>query len=246
MGNNLNSESKLTSIILLSLFMICLCLGIGIGGIMRGGILNSKTSPTEISAIQPVQKTKILIIGVDTLSSPLAKLESAWLVTFEGGSLELELKSYYPVRSDTNLYSYQIPHQPILITTGNFEALRLNDIFTKQNVDWTDVVIIDEFMLDTIVELVGTNHPSPPNPNNPIAGSLTKVWEDPEGAYLQQENLLIFLCAHSSPFSNLENILSLLGFMPDHMRSTLSTDDLMIQWQLWSNKNFEIVCSFPE
>ncbi len=246
MGNNSNSEPTLIGIILLSLFMICLCVGISIGGITRDGIVKSKTNPTETSPPQSVQKTQILIIGVDTLSSPLAKLESIWLVTFEGGSLELELKSYYPVRSETSLFPYQISHQPSLITTGDFETLRLNEILTKQNADWTDVIMIDEFLMDAIVELAGTNQPYTPDPNNTIAGSLIKVWEDPETAYIQQENLILFLCNHSSPFSNLENIMFLLDFMPDHIRSSLSTENLMIQWQFWSSQNFEITCSFSD
>ena len=213
---------------------------------MRDGKNNTENYPTEISLTQSLKKTQILIIGVDSLSSPLAKLESAWLVTIEEFSANLELKSYYPIPSDSNLFPYHISHEPILISTGDFEALRLNEILSKQNVYWTDVVMIDEFMLDAIVELAGTNQPTTPDPNDTVASSLPKVWENPGTAYLQQENLLRFLCDNTNPFSNLENIMFLLSFMPDHIRSTLSTDDLMLQWQLWSNQNFDISCSFSE
>jgi hypothetical protein len=216
-------------------------------GITIGKMMNDDTPPSSepqipVSASQ--NEENFLIIGVDQLSNPIARLESVWLVSLKSNYAQIDLHPLYPVATAPYLSAYLSPHLPILVSTTEFEMLSGIEVIHKQGVSWSGVIMHDLAGLNVIVEMAGERlDPLIGHDDNPDL-KLPKAWEDPPNALQKQKNIIMFLCENTHPFSSHENVQYLITLIPDHFRSTLSIDELWNQWQLLSNIYPELICQY--
>jgi hypothetical protein len=236
---------KTKTVFFIFVFSMSLFIGVSIGKMMQKEKEPSLEEETQILTPKSLETHKILIAGVDDLTYSQARLESVWLAEFAEGSLEISLRPLYPVASTPNHYSYLIPHDPIYVSTTDLEGLRSVELLRAQNVDWSDVIMLDEWAMDILIETTMDDIQSVSSPGDLVTSSLPKVWEDPNAALYLQENIVQFLCEHVGPFAKQESILYLMALIPNHIKSTLSRDDILNQWELWIDQDFQLICRFP-
>lgn len=216
-------------------------------GITIGKLMSDDTPPppeTQITLSMAQNQNSYLIIGVDDLSNPIARLESAWLVILDSDSSQIDLLPLYPVATAPYLNVYQSPHLPILVSTTDFEMLKGIEVIRRQEVSWSGVIMHDLVGLNYLVEIAGERHDFQTGYENPTIPKLPKAWEDPDNALQKQKNIIMFLCENTQPFTSYETIQYLITYIPDHFRSTLSIDELWHQWQLLSNITLELTCHY--
>jgi hypothetical protein len=216
------------------IFFIFFALGISIIRITFGDSSPSADIQDLNSELQ-YQET-FLIIGVDNLSQPEAILESAWLITIKSASSQIDFIPLYP--------DIMSPHNPILVSTLNYREYENLEIIQKHNVNWTGVILLDLTGLNMVVEVAGEqDYTSSTQDNNDHLG-LPRAWEAPTESLQKQKNIVMFLCENSHPFFSYTSIQYLMGFIPDHFKSSLSQDELWENWQLLSNLNFNPTCHY--
>jgi hypothetical protein len=234
--------ARIKNVFYLLFFGMCFLIGITIGKMMDDD--PPPPSDTQFPIIASQNENVFLIVGVDDLSQPLARLESVWLVTLKSDNAQIALLPLYPVAAAPYLSAYLSPHAPILVPTTNFEYLSGIEVIHKQVASWSGVIMLDLVGLNIVVEIAGERH-NPVSVNDDYQNiNLPKVWEDPANTLQKQENIIMFLCENSQPFFSHENIQYLITYIPDHYRSTMSTDDLWGQWQLLSNIKFDLTCQY--
>ncbi len=223
-------------------FCMFFLIGITIGKMMID-VPPQPPEPQNLNSIAQNQNS-YLIIGVDDLSNPIARLESAWLLTLKSDISQIDLIPLYPVATAPHLNTYQSPHIPILVSTTDFENLKGIDVIGQQGVSWSGVIMHDLIALNIIVEIAGERHDFQSGQENLRIPDLPKAWEDPDNALQKQKNIIMFLCDNIQPFTSHETIQYLITYIPDHFRSTLSTDDLWSKWQLLSNIHLDLACHY--
>lgn len=226
-------------------FLVSLYIGFSIGKIIKEGqddylAVQSQTASYPYPSLM-TEKT-ILIAGVETLETPRSVLESAWLLSYQEDIMELKLTPLYPVAETAHLFEYLGPHPPIMVSTENLDEFKTLPVLTGQGVSWDDVILIDEYALNMIIETTS----AVPNLASPkkVAQTLEKAWIDPDKTLAQQKNIITYLCSHPKPFGNLESIQNLLNLIPNHIHTTLTEDYLLSQWQFLTNSGFPLECNF--
>lgn len=235
---------KLKNTFFFFLFVGSLFVGIFIGRLMSVGRAGYEVNATQTAAAPVDPAHIVLIAGVDNLAGPESTLQSAWLAFYEQGSPQFVFIPLYPVNNYPSLHTYLIPHSPIRINPNDLENLKTLEVFVLQNAIWDDVILMDGQALDQIVTLTNGESSSSPNPAN-FAANLKNPWEDPQTALHQQANIYQFLCDHTAPFAEWNNIDKLLGLLGQHITSSLEQREIMVQWQWLSNQSFSIDCRFP-
>lgn len=235
---------KLKNTFFFFLFVGSLSIGIFIGRIMSVGREGYEANATQTAAA-PIKPSQIVLIaGVDDLSSPQTNLQSAWLAFYEQGSPQFVFIPLYPVNNYPSLHNYLVPHLPIQIIPNDFESLKTLEVFVLQNAIWDDVILMDGQALNQIIYLTNSDSQSYPNEAD-FAATLKNPWEDPQTALHQQANIYQFLCDHTAPFAQWNNIEKLFGLLGQNIISSLEQREIMVQWQWLSNQSFSIDCRFP-
>jgi hypothetical protein len=208
---------------------------------IRAGQAATEVPPTSLASTPGPGEGSILVVGVDRLDgSALPLLEGAWLVSLCCGrdqpqeTLHLNIITVYPVVSQSvtasQLSELVQPHTPIMIDTNNLGALRLQMPFSYADEAWTDVLVVDEVVVNMLVSLQNPNMPRPiPTPGPDL---FIKPWQMPEKAYQQQQAILITLCDHPRLLADLQVVLDVLAMYDQHLVSTLTAKELLTLWQL--------------
>jgi hypothetical protein len=226
--------ARIKNFFFLLIFIIFFALGISIIKVAFGETPSSTDLQNPNFGLG--NQETFLIIGVDDLSQPEAILESAWLVTIKSASSQIDFVPLYPYTTS--------PHDPIYVSTYNYREYRNLEIIQKQNVDWVGVILLDLTGFNMVVEVAG---------ERPFQGSvynscehlgLPRAWEAPIESLQKQKNIVVFLCENSHPFFSYESIQYLMGYIPNHIRSSLSEDELWGSWQLLTNLNYNLTCHY--
>jgi hypothetical protein len=216
------------------IFIIFFALGISIVRIIFGGS-SSSMDAQNLSPDLQYQET-FLIIGVDNLSQSEAILESAWLITIKSASSQIDFLPLYP--------DIMSPHDPMLVSTLNYGDYKNLEFLEKYHANWAGVIILDLTGLNMVVEVAGDRDYQASSYDNDDHLGLPRAWEAPIESLQKQKNIVMFLCENTYPFFSYESIHYLMGFIPDHFRSSLSDDELWENWQLLSNLNFNLTCHY--
>lgn len=226
--------ARIKNIFFFLIFAIFLALGISISKVIFG---DSPSSPdTQASDSKLGNEETYLVIGVDDLSQPKAILESAWLITIKSSSSQIDLVPLYPENIP--------PHEPILISTNDFDEYKDIEVIKKHEVNWAGVILLDMVGLNMVVEVAGERlTPVSTYDKNQHLG-LPRAWEFPDESLQKQKNIIVFLCGNTQPFFSYEMIQYLMEFIPDHYRSSLSVDELWSNWQSLCNMNFNLKCIY--
>lgn len=222
-----------------------------------GGGQAATIEPSETLVSTPaVGEGSILVVGVDRLDgSAPSLLEGAWLVSLccdrnqPEDTLELNVITIYPVVPQSvtasQMSEFVQPHTPIVIDPDNLEALRFQVPFTFTDEAWSDVLVLDEIVIHTLISMQNPNIPRPiPTPDPSM---FSKPWQSPEAAFRQQQAIMITLCDHPWLLADLQVVLHLLGMYNQHLVSTLSAEELLTLWQLMDiAPDHPVICNrFP-
>jgi hypothetical protein len=239
--------SKLTSLFLIIIFFISLFVGIIIGVTMN----EAKTTATPTQLITTpgiVQIGSVLVLGVNNIEDEIIYLESAWLASIraksnnEGNYIEVDLVGLYPLSvgqvTSPNQSQYTDPHPPIEFPKAYLDNLDARELLnTIPVLTWTDfyyqdVVVLDEYGMNYIIELTNINPQFPP-PHS----TFINAWEDPQLAHDVQHNILETICAPPQNILAYTNFTRVFDIMPAHLVSTLSPNDILALWQVNINLN---------
>jgi hypothetical protein len=240
--------SKLTSLFLIIIFFVFLTLGIIIGGIV-------KPPPEETitpSLPEPTNGTTVLftalVLGVNNFEDENIYLKSAWVATissisdFEGNRIEAFLVGVYPMSPEQvttqSQRQYIVPHPPIELPKSyldnlfDTEILKTVPVLNRTDIFYEDVVVLDEYGMNYIIELTNLNPQFPP----PLA-AFTNPWENPEHAHDIQHNILESICDPPQNILQYTNFTRVFDIMPDHIVSTSSQLEIESLWQVNINLN---------
>ena len=218
--------------------------------------LDLTLDPNIIPTPQQEDFLTILVVGVDSLMSQSPSLEGAWVVTLEqtngqnNGTLEFDISTLYPVTKNSVLSTrhgqYAVPHRNIIIDPDNLAALTELEPISFFQGEWTDIIVMDEFVINLLILLQNPNISRPiPTPHPAL---FIKPWEDPEGAFQQQRAILTTLCDHPEPLSEPASVLEIIEMNGQHLTSSLTKDGLLKMWQVINyTRDKQVTCSFfPE
>jgi len=207
--------------------------------------MNASPAPTtepQLNSTVLDQQVTFLVVGVDDLAHPMARLESLWLITLKTAASQIDFLPLYPDTTDPNWNSYHTPGVPILVPSSDYEFFSDMIILKNLEAEWSGVILLDLTGLNMLVEIAGDRiNPSSDHSTYEKLG-LPKAWEEPDDSLLKQMNVLLFLCENPGAFSSFERISYLMESIPDHFRSDLAIEDLWGHWQLMSNLNFDLQC----
>lgn len=239
------------------LFIISMIIGILLGYMVLEGM---EVPPPPITIDPNIIPTKqqqnfqsILVVGVDSLMNPAPSLEGAWQITLEqsngqsNGSYNFDISTLYPVTKATILSTrhgkFAEAHPNIIVDPDNITALTELEPISYYQGEWTDIIVVDEIVINMLVSLQNPNTPKPiPTPHPSL---FIKPWKDPEGAFQQQRAILTTLCDHPDPLSEPAVVLEILQMYGQHLTSTMSSDGLLDLWQVMNyTSDTKIDCSF--
>lgn len=237
--------SKLTSLFLIIIFFICLFVGIYLGGIAK-----SPDEPPPPILPEPsngiISIGSVLVLGMNDFEEEKIYLESAWLARIstishtEGDRIEVLLVGLYPLSSgqvtNPTQTEYVVPHPPIefpkayLDNLSDFELLKTVPILNRTDIFFNDVVVLDEYGMNYIIELTNINPQLPPPPS-----TFINPWEDPQHSHDIQHNILEIICDPPQNILKYTNFTQVFDIMPNHVVSTLSPNDILALWQVYIN-----------
>ena len=239
--------------------IIGIMLGYGVLEMIKGGddsMLDITIDPNIIPPKEQPNFQSILVVGVDSLMSQSPSLEGAWVVTLaqtnghSNGTLYFDISTLYPVTKNSVLSTrhgqYAIPHRNIVIDPDNLMALTELEPISFFQGKWTDIIVLDEVVINMLVSLQNPNISRPiPTPHPSL---FIKPWEDPEGAFQQQRAILTTLCDHPEPLSESSLVLEIIEMNGQHLTSSLNKDGLLQLWQLINyTRDKQVSCTFfPE
>jgi hypothetical protein len=241
--------SKLTSLFLIVIFLICLFIGIFLAEYIDPDNLETTPTPTLTPTIPPeIKIDPVLILGMTNFEDEQIFLESAWHATFssnsrdDGYQINIDLFAIYPPSAgsmtDSNLTQYHIAHPPIVFPKAYLdnldvrEFIKTNPLLNQSDVFFEDVVVLDEYAMNYIIELTNTNPILPPT-----GSSFCNPWDDPQNCHDIQHHILETLCSPPQNILRYTNFIRVFDVVPNHLKSTLSQDRILSLWQLSTNLN---------
>jgi hypothetical protein len=242
--------SKLTSLFLIIIFFICLFVGIYLGGIVKPpDEPPPPILPEPSNGIIPIGS--VLVLGVNNFEDEKIYLESIWLARIstnsdtKGNHVEVDLVGLYPLSAgqvtNPNQSQYVVPHPPINFPKAYLDDLNAREllntvpILNRTDFFFEDVVVLDEYGMNYIIELTNINPQLPPPP--PTESTFFNPWEDPQHAHDIQHNILEIICDPPQNILKYTNFTRVFDIMPHHIVSTISPDDILALWQVNINLN---------
>ncbi len=193
-----------------------------IGGLFVGRLSRAMAAPEH-----PAQG-QLLFALVDDLHSPEPNLLGLWAVS--KASDALELRPLYPAPLTENQSVYSQPHAAIRLNAQQLQdPQRL--ITLSGSAHWDSVYWLDLSAFATINAALG---------NAPELYSQT--WQQPQRALRDQVEAINSLCTATS-VATPQNLDTLLGLMPKHLRSSLSPFELITAWDHWIEQGANFHCS---
>lgn len=234
--------TKLTSLFLIIIFIVSLFIGIAVGVSVKVG----QITPTPTNTKPPITSKSIgsiLVLGVTNFDDEEIYLESAWVVSISkyqavtGNLVEALVVGHYPVApgqsqmNDPNKKDLLSKHEPIVFPRAfledisNFNLLNSLPVIDLSNIYFQDVVIIDEYAMNYLVELA---KPEPQIPPAPVTeNTFVKPWNNPLAAQNVQTTLLSFLCAPPHYILRQDNFVRVFDLLPGHFKTTVSIEDVI-------------------
>jgi hypothetical protein len=234
--------TKLTSLFLIIIFFLSVFIGITVGFTFKQGqVTPTPTSTTCSVSVDTVGS--LIVIGVNDFNAEEIYLESAWFVTINRTQqaseilIEVLLVSAYPLTAGQNPSPSQaqyLEEHPAIVFPREFlnnleDSTPLQTLAIFKQPIYQDVIVIDEYAMNYIIELTNANPVLPP----PTDTTFPKPWEDPPMALLIQHNLLQNLCSPPQNILEYQNFTQVFNLFPDHFKSTLTPEDILAFWQVY-------------
>jgi hypothetical protein len=231
--------------IFLLLFSIGILGGKSLGKITLFQRLTKKNYSDDIPAMIKNGQHNLLVVEVDSLSSPEPKLKSVWLLISLLETNNLTLIPLYP----------RIKSGVIFIDPSLSQAFRLTPqgypgpIFLKQlgqKIWWDNYLLIDEVGVTKVLETLKYQEKDNLNLNTSNTyEAIPPVWLDPETALQGQVALLKETCAHIDKRPGFSNINSILQQANAHILTDLDQSGKPHQDKFDHQEIQSLTCEFP-
>jgi hypothetical protein len=241
--------TRLTSLFLIIIFFLSLFIGITVGVTFKQG----QKTPTPTTASSPIANETIgslLVLGVNNFEDEEIYLESAWQVILSktqrdgNETIDVVMVSIYPPAnnkaSEPNIRPYLEPHPPIsfpksyLEDLSVFNVLNRIPILNRSEIYFQDVIVIDEYAMNFIIELTNSEPVLPPDSIN--ENSFIKPWEAPQEALDLQRNILDTLCSPPQNILSYANFIHVFSLYPEKFKTNLTIEEIIGFWQLHFDK----------
>lgn len=204
-------------------------------------------TPKPTSSTNPDRT--MLVVGVTSLTDPNPTMEGAWLITlvdYGQDAIHLRLVTLYPIIEASASSSYHIPytqpHPPIIVNPANLQDLKFLEPISFSPDDWSQVIILDEVAINTMIMMQQLNFQDPVS--TPVPDAFVKPWESPQLCFEQQERILQILCENPSPMGDPNNIRTITEMEGTHILTTLPASGLYSLWQLINySPNKQVICT---
>lgn len=229
-------------------FGVFLILGISIGYLITGAPQPPSPPPqTSIpTKVASQNQTNILIVGVEQVNQAETRLLSMWLYISQTNAAHIILLPLYPgSRLNTNLV-YAIPHQSVFLNSQSTDTAAETPIIASQNTWWDDLILIDKVGLLEVMDLLGgVEQYAVPLGNILGLNDFPLPWEQPIEVLHYQKALLEQVCSSTANFFQAESPDDLIIPSAEHLQSTLSYQELFVEWQRITNPEAELICEIP-
>ena len=212
------------------LFVSFLALG-AVSGFFLGSFGKAMAAPIRKGEMA---QHNVLVVLVDDLGTQPSVLKGIWLAAQSAGSAQINWMPIYPVPILEGTSEYAQPHSQIFLASKDLQDLTFLPPIRNQGIWWDETSLLDETALSAMATLAG---------NQPTA--LADTWLEPQRALQEQVQLIQNLCKSATSWSSSSALDQSLALMPDHMRSSLSSFEMIAHWDSWSLAGFALSCTHP-
>ena len=211
------------------LFVSFLALG-AVSGFFLGSFGKAMAAPIRKNEMA---QHNLLVVLVDDLGTQPSVLKGIWLAAQSAGSAQINWMPIYPVPLLEGTSEYAHPHSQIFLASKDLQDLTFLPPIRNQGLWWDEAFLLDEAGLSAMATLAG---------NQPIA--LADTWLEPQRTLQEQVQLIQNLC-QSATWSSSGALDQSLALLPDHMRSSLSSFEMIAHWDSWASAGFALSCTHP-
>jgi len=212
------------------LFVSFLALG-AVSGFFLGSFGKAMAAPIRKGEMA---QHNVLVVLLDDLSMEHPGLKGIWLAAQSAGSAQINWMPIYPVPLLEDTSEYAQPHNQIFLSSKDLRDLTFLPPIRNQGIWWDEVFLLDEAALSAMATLAG---------NQPTA--LADTWLEPQRALQEQVQLIQNLCKSAPSWSSSSALDQSLALLPDRMRSSLSSFEMIAHWDSWSQAGFALSCTHP-
>ncbi len=216
------------------LFRSFLLLGL-LTGIFLGS-LSASASPWPSPTPSNGQKNFLLAVVEDAQenNSPLLALWFA-ATTLDNG--EIYWMPIYPQPLNVSNATFADAHDPVRVIPQDLDFWQSLGLLREQSMWWDEIIVLDRFALASLTQLLQIEN----------FDQAVSTWIEPQAALHQNVTLIQYVCAQSAQFNNRTTLdqLLLLTAEPAHLRTTLSSFELISLWDKLAARQFELSCKHP-
>ncbi len=193
-----------------------------------------------------INQRKILIVVVDQLKADDPQLETIWLATYVNARSHITLLPLFPASlSGGERDDLAVKNGFKLDGDGQLSQGFLDQIQSKQ-IRWDNTFILDELGLAMLIDAVGGVDLGRGRVSGVRALSqIPLVQYDAQAALFAHAMLARSICRLSGDLVDQVEVQDLLQPLTAHMRSDLSEQFFVDEWQRLRNSKTGVSCEFP-
>ena len=176
----------------------------------------------------------VLFVLVDDLKAEHPILQGIWLASLPNASTNWAWTPIYPTPLSDPGSLYSKPHAAFYLPKQNIQDVGSLPPLRDDLVWWDEAFWVDDAALNSLQRFSG---------GDPIP--LADTWAEPQRALFGQVQIINSLCQWIQTASSNDNLDQILALMPDHLRSSSSSFELITRWDAWAQGSVPLNCSHP-
>ena len=217
---------KIILLLSLLIFFGCLVAGISLANQIPG-LDTEDANGASIQRTRSPYQHNILIVHVDNLQNPTPQLISMWGLIIYFPEPKIILQPLYPLNREAN---QTLGQQFTLTVNKNIHPKFINAVIQSTQIDWNNFILLDHNAFSTF--------------STTILEKNDLVGLDPQATILQVEYQHYFHACQTfaSKGKDVFDPIDWQSMIPDHMRTNLALDDVLVNWQKLMNNEQPIRC----
>jgi len=245
---------KSTHLIFLSIYVICIICGFGVGKALKQAEPADMKLPSEYPTPQSIPTLKngqhsLLIIAVDNLDLLQPRLNSVWLVTYFINNPSITFLPISPTLSNGKVIVDEKLFNSFEIIRGNGQiniAASFFDTLTLRNFWWGGYLIVDQQAFSSLLE--NSNNMSPNDSaakDSKSHDNLTEIGQNSEAIYQEYNQAFHDTCQLIAQQGENFNWQSFSSLIPHHIKTDLDAGLMINEWASLLSSIETPLCSFP-
>lgn len=217
---------KIILLLSLLIFLGCLVAGISLAKQIPG-LDVEEANGTAIQRTRSPYQHNILIVHVDNLQNPTPQLISMWGLIIYFPEPKIILQPLYPLNREAN---QTLGQQFALTQSKNIHPKFVNAVAQSTQIDWNNFILLDHDAFSTITTT--------------ILKDTELITLDPQATVLQVEYQHYFQACQTFANKGKDVFQSInwQSLIPDHLRTNLAMDDVLVNWQKLTTNEQPIRC----